>query len=360
MKICFDARPATQPGGIGRFSQELISHLLKIDRRNHYNILVWEEQNFLPKTGNSQVVKLNQTNKRNLPFFWEHLYLPRLREVESVDIYHSPHVTAPLFLRSPLLLTAHDLSIYNHPEWFPRGQFFSKRIVIPVSVKKAKRIIAVSEIVKQELLINFKIPEEKISVIPGGVNQTFIDSVSLQNVNKNKDSPYILFVGVVAPYKNLTTLAKSFAYIDKKINLVIAGFFGKGSERSKQEINKLGSRVKILGFIKDDQELTRLYKNALCLVAPSLHESFGLPVYEALAVGTPVVASDIPAFRHLEGNRLVTLFNSMDYKDLAEKVNFVISNRRSQAQIKAISKEIAKNYDWEAVAKQTLKVYKLL
>lgn len=362
MKICFDARSGSSGGGIARYTRELAKEMTKLKSDDKYNILVWDSDNqFIQPSSNVNIVKLSRKSKKVLPFIWEHVILPRKTFVKECDVFHSPHVVAPLGLKIPLVVTAHDLSIYSHPEWFPRNQFFSTRILVPRTIGKAKKIIAVSPQVQTELSKIFDIKKSKVAVIPEGVSDVFRQKTDEKVFDKIQRKlkiakTYILFVGIISPYKNFEMLLKALGKIDKKVQLVVAGEVGTESMNIKDKIDSYKERVKVLGMIKDDTELASLYQKSLCLVLPSWHESFGLPIIEALASGTPVLTSRLPITKSFQDGA-VMFIDPASSVDIANKINDLLTDKPQRERLIEAGLRESKSYNWRSVTQETLKVY---
>ena len=362
MKICFDARSGLSVGGIARYTRELAKEITKLKSDNKYNILVWDSDNqFIQPSSNVKIVRLPRKSKKVLPFIWEHGILPRKTFVKECDIFHSPHVVAPLGLKIPLVVTAHDLSIYSHPEWFPRNQFFSTRILVPRTIRKAQKIIAVSPQVRTELGNIFDIKKSKVTVIPEGVSDVFRQKTDEKVFGKIQRKfkiakTYILFVGIISPYKNFEILLKVLGKIDKKVQLVVAGEVGMESRSIKDQIDSYKERVKVLGLVKNDVELASLYQNSLCLVFPSWHESFGLPILEAMASGTPVLTSRLPITKSFQDGA-VMIIDPSSSGDIVNKINDLLTDKSQRERLIEAGLRESRLYNWHSVTEETLKVY---
>lgn len=276
-RTILDETSARPKAGVAHYVYHLVKALQKIDHENEYVLL---------------------SPDRGLPFFGSHtLFANKIRKAE-LDVFHGPANSLPMGVRGrrglKLILTIHDLAIYKHPEWFPRGQWFSTKIVVPQSIKKADHIIVPSEATARDLIELFHIPSSKIAVIPLGVEPRFFESGNSKfspfgrSLRQIPNSKYILFVGTIEPRKNLPRLLEAYRGLSEDIlaqyDLVIAGAKGWGTPTSSQE------GVKFLGYVPEDQ-LPGLYQHAAVFVYPSLYEGFGLPVLEAMAAGVPVVTS---------------------------------------------------------------------
>ena len=261
--------------------------------------------------------------KKRIPFWSAHVSYARMIKKANLDVFHGPANSLPLLWnmgdwgnkgnrRKPkTVITVHDLAIYKHPEWFPRGQWLATKIVVPASIRKAQKIIVPSQATKKDLQELFQVADDKIAVIPHGVEERFfsspviasgtprgnpneIASSSAKAQTPRNDKKYILFVGTLEPRKNLGRVIEAYAGLPEEIKnsyeLWIAGSSGWNFESIIDNQLSIIDSIKWLGYISDD-DLPSLYQNASLFVYPSLYEGFGLPVLEAMAAGVPVVTS---------------------------------------------------------------------
>ena len=215
--------------------------------------------------------------------------LPRLLRKLGAALGHFQYAL-PLALPCPAVVTIHDLSFEREPSLMSRKDRFVFRKVVPRAARQAVRVLTVSERTRRDLRELYDVPDEKIVVTPNGVDPAFTPS------DKVLQGDYVLFVGAVQERKNpLAALAAADA---AGLPLVVAG--PAKDEALARELERRGARV--TGYV-EQEELVRLYRGAACLVQPSRYEGFGLPVLEAMACGTPVVAVPEPALREVAGRR---------------------------------------------------------
>lgn len=208
------------------------------------------------------------------------LWYPRLRA--DADVLHCTTFRGPFRARQPLVVTVHDLAVLRHPEWFNRWTSTYSRIAVPRVVAAASRLIAVSEFTKRELVELLGVEEERIRVIPNGVESVFAAD------GPRAEGDYVLAVGTLEPRKNLARVAQA---VEGELRVVGARGW-RGVEPP--------SNVTWLGEV-GDEELAALYRGARCLVFASLYEGFGIPVAEALACGCPIVTSTGSPMEELAG-----------------------------------------------------------
>jgi len=398
MRIGIDCRTILNPGygehaGVGHYTYYLISNLLDIDKKNHY-VLFFD--NLLSKSAADELIR-GRANaeikffpfhryKHYLPFAFSHLLIAATLEREKLDLFHSPAYVLPLTYKGKSVVTVHDLAIYKHPEWFPSkflvGQKFSTKTLVPQSLKKAKKIIAVSKHTKKDIQEIFKIKGEKIEVIYEGVEFWNLSSktegvcglegkICFEDMSAKyglKDN-YVLFLGTIEPRKNLVALIKAFYnLIDKapafrgKYQLVLAGARGWKYEGVFREIEKcceklnMGNAIKYIGYIPAREKLA-LMKYAACFVFPSLYEGFGLPVLEALSLGVPTITSDISSLPEVGGDAVV-LVDPAEINEISKALAEVLTDKKLRDNLSRKGIVQAKKFSWKKCAKETLEIYK--
>lgn len=211
----------------------------------------------------------------------------------GLDVFHAPHYVLPV-TRVPAVVTIHDL-IHLHVRQTPVARSYA-RLMLRRAARSSRAIITVSEAVKEE--IDSRWPDHSpLSVIPNGVDERLrftdpVDDARLRELGVEADH-FFLFSGNDKPHKNLECLIEAWRSVRKQVSWARLVLTGCRPERFREE-----EGVVMLGFV-EERDLTLLQRGALAVVQPSLHEGFGLPVAEAMAAGTPVIASDIPALREV-------------------------------------------------------------
>jgi glycosyltransferase involved in cell wall biosynthesis len=262
-----------------------------------------------------------------------------LGRVRDADVLHCPTYRGPLRSAVPLVVTVHDLAVYRHPDAFNRWTRTYSPQLVPRVLAAARRVIAVSDFTRRELVELLHVPEEKIRVIPNGVDDRFSSD------GPAAEGEYVLAVGTLEPRKNLPRLVEAARRNDVELRVVGARGWG-GVEIG-------GNGVRWLGEVSDEQ-LASLYRGALCLAYPSVYEGFGIPVLEAMACGAPVVTSRGTAMEEVADGAAV-LVDPSDPADLAAGIARAAAEREALA---ARGLERARGFRWDAVAEQTLGVYR--
>jgi len=267
---------------------------------------------------------------------WYPFVLGRAR---GADVLHCPTYRGPLRSALPLVVTVHDLAVFRHPEAFNRWTRMYSPRVVPRVLGAARRIIVVSEFTRRELVELLRVPDERIRVVPNGVDDEFTPN------GPAADGEYVLAVGTLEPRKNLPRLVE--AARRNQLELRVVGARGWGS------VEVGGNGVRWLGELTD-AELARQYRGALCVAYPSLYEGFGIPVLEAMACGTPVVTSRATAMEEVADGAAV-LVDPNDPAELAAGIERAAAQR---AELVSRGLERARAFRWDAIADATVGVYR--
>jgi glycosyltransferase involved in cell wall biosynthesis len=274
---------------------------------------------------------------------WEQFVLPK--KLNKNSILWSPTNTGPMMIGNQVL-TIHDLSPLEHPEWF-RGSFsIWYQLFLPILAKRVHKVFTPSEYVKQKVMSHFGI--KNVIVTPNGVDHSFFHPDANQ---KQFDLPecYILFVGSIEPRKNLDLLLRAWIEIKnsfKETELLIVGV--SGDVFRPVHLSHDVERVRFLGYVEDEM-LAGLYANATAFVLPSQDEGFGLPALEAMASGTPVIVSDGGALGEIvdTAGLIFCLSNPLGLKNaLTECLN----NARLRSELKEKGLVRAQQFSWQRTA----------
>ncbi|MFH1484828.1 MAG: glycosyltransferase family 1 protein [Chloroflexota bacterium] len=371
MRIGIDyTSAATQRAGIGRFTKELVGALLEMDRESRYLLVKPSDGEVcLPPRENLSVYTL-PFNERLGTILWHRLGLPLPIDFLTgrLDIYHSPDFVLPPLRHGKTLLTIHDLSFLIHPECaHPKLAEYMSRAV-PRSLRRATLVHANSENTKKDLIELLNIAPEKIEVVHEGVTPRFTrvtDGTALGQMRAKYglEQPFILSVGTLEPRKNHGRLIQAHSMLKKRglpHSLIIAGGKGWLYDETLSLPAKLGlaESVRFLGFVPDD-ELPALISLADAFVYPSIYEGFGLPPLEAMACGTPVVASNTSSLPEVLGDAAV-LVDPKNTLSLAEAICRTITDDALRLEMRKRGLSQAARFTWRATAEKILDIYRRL
>lgn len=359
--------------GVEYYVLNLAENLILIDKDNEYIFFIcfsigskMDSKPFL-ESRNSKKKIIRLPINSLLCLSWAYLSMPPIDWIiGEVDIFHSSYSIAPPLKKGNLIYTVHDLVNLKYPELhtIKSAPVYLRRLSL--SVQEAKRIIAVSENTKNDLMEFTKVPEEKIRVIPEAPRKEFrrIEDAELIKKIKEKynlNQKYILSVCTLEPRKNLKNLIRSFSQLKddmkEEYSLVIVGKKGWLYNEIFEEIKnlKLHDRVKIIGYVPENH-VPILMNGAEVFVYPSIYEGFGLPPLEAMACGTPVISSNSSSLPEVIGDAGI-LFDPYDTDELTEKLSCLLSSESLKKEMSIRGEQRARMFSWEKTAKETLKVY---
>ncbi|MFA6080837.1 MAG: glycosyltransferase family 1 protein [Patescibacteria group bacterium] len=293
----------------------------------------------------------------NGKFLWSQIYLPfELYLNKGINVYFSPAHYLPRLCPVPQVVTVHDLAYLYFPKEFTKKDLWQLKNWTDVSIKKARQIIAVSKTTKKDIIKNYGIDENKVSVIYNGYEKQITEKTSAVKLKK-----FILFVGTIQPRKNLEILIdafEKFIQTNNDFRLVVVGKKGWLYENifEKVKIMKLENKVIFTGHITDE-ELVSYYTNAFCLTLPSLYEGFGIPVLEAMSYNCPVIASFSSSLPEIGGDACL-YFDPKNSDDLLEKFNILKNNDKLRKELILKGKKRIKDFSWKKCGKETLEVIK--
>ncbi|OGC59226.1 hypothetical protein A3A70_00860 [candidate division WWE3 bacterium RIFCSPLOWO2_01_FULL_42_11] len=361
MNIGIDAHQAMTEvwGGVENYSFNLINALIKLN--NDHRLIIFkgtENARSLRKSDHTRFVKIP------LPRLWSQIGLALATYPIKLDVLFIPVHTIPIFKRPglPTVVSVHDLYSLRHPEDYPYLKGFYLNWFSKNNIKRASRIIAVSEFTKKEILQLFKVPDSKISVIPEAHDPTIYkvrpqNEISLHLEKYDLKKPFVLFLGTLNKRKNVSRLIEAFAQLEKSVfdyDLVIVGKDSTDSENIKALVEKLGvtESVKFLGFIPD-LDVSALMNACDVVAYTSLYEGFGQVILEAMACGAPVITSNTTSMPEVAGD-CALLICPTDTKDLKEKLEKVLGSPELRTSMSKKGLEHLKRFSWEISARKTL------
>ena len=377
MRIGLDYTAAVwQRAGIGRYCRELVQALIELDAENEYVLFFAgspspdQRRALQARFGGHPNVRLRPVPipERWLVRIWHRLRIPLPVETFTgpLDIFHSPDFTLPPVRDANKLVQIHDLSFLRVPEHAdPRLRRFLE-MTVPRCVHEADLVLADSQHSKRDTVELLQVPSERVMVILGAVESSFRpvrDVKELERVRACYDLPesFILGLSTLEPRKNFGGLIEAFDQLLSRTSLphhlVIGGGRGWLYESIFRRVAELGleEKVHFLGFVADEN-LTALYTLADAFAYPSFYEGFGLPVLEAMACETPVVASNASSLPEVVGEAGL-MVSPTDTKGLAFALERILTDQSLRDTMISHGSEQAKRFTWERAAGQLLLAY---
>lgn len=370
MRIGIDARLySPRFGGIGRYTQELIDHLARIDQENEYLLFFNEEDYSQYLAPNARFGKRRVTAKKDT--LQEQTAFVKDLHREQLDIMHFTNLDVPVLYKKPMIVTVHNLSSIKFPESSKQG-FFQKiqnSMMMNNILTNARRFITVSQTVKEEAIKLIGAPVDRIRIINKGISDSFLSSVydekllEALKIRLGIDKPYLLTVGFWRSYSNLINLIRAFNLFRNRYNtdnqLVIVGKPDGQEDAIRQVITELGlgSHVILVGYV-DERDLPLLYRGAKLYINPALDDGFGSTVLEAMACGLPVISSNAGSVAEICGSDNVVYFDAQDITNMAEAMHHVFDDDKLSKELSARGEAQAQAYTWQATAEGTMQVYR--
>ena len=344
---------------------EEIKELQKSDVRNEYFVFVAPgEDRCLKDSKNVHIIEIGN----NFYPLWEQFSLPRAVNQLNLDMLHCTSNTAPIRCKVPLILTLHDI-IFLEPRDKSNKSFYQdmgwryRRFVVPRILKKCKRIITVSDFEYNNIITKLQIPEEKMVMIYNGYNKWFrpVEDTELIYQQYIEEPGYFFFLGNTDPKKNtertLIAYSKYLEMSDVKRKLLMAdldrGYLDEIIDRN--DIGNIRDHIVMPGYIKN-ADLPYIYNNAFAFLYTSLRESFGIPLLEAMACGTPVITSNTSSMPEIGGSEVI-MVNPLNVSEITEKMLLLEKDKALYQKQKDIGIIRAQQFSWEYTAEQLLMVY---
>jgi alpha-1,3-rhamnosyl/mannosyltransferase len=352
--------------GIGSYLQGLLGELAHLDPPGGLSVLVSSEGRHLvphvPESWRLVEVEAPGYSVR------EQIAVPLAARRAGIEVLHVPHYVTPFLYPGRLVVTIHDIIHVLFPEFLPHALGFAyARLLIRWAVRRARRVVTVSETTASDLRRLFGASGDRLRVIPNGVHDSFFSPADAAGEEARRarlgvQPPYLLHVGNHKPHKNAESVLKAYHILfaqddDGLPPLVLAGGFECGGTLwARAQAMGLGDRVRCVGHVEQD-DLVALYRGATAFIYPTLYEGFGLPVLEAMASGVAVVAGDVAAVREVAGDVAVRV-NPRDVVALAAAMRRILDHPQLRAELSQRGRRAAARYRWRQAAEATLAVYR--
>jgi len=359
--------------GMDMVALELIKNLQKIDQENEYVIFVNpdEDNQCIPTASNFKIVELDGGAYP----MWEQVALPKAVRNEKCDLLHCTSNTAPLKCSVPMVVTIHDIiylesiSLFKGGfTWYQKLGNMYRRLIVPKVFERSNRVITVSEFEKKRIgnFFNGKF-DDKLLAIYNGVGEHFLpqtDETHIQNIRLKYQLPekYIFFLGNTDPKKNTPGTLKAYSDFCKKngydIKLLMLDFEKDKLDAILKGIgdDKLRANIHLTGYV-NNLDLPVIYAEAQLFLYPSYRESFGIPILESMACGTPVITSNTSSMPEIAGDAAI-LIDPYKPDEITNAIERLLTDSELYTKLKAAGPERAKNFSWKKMAEHTLLLYK--
>ncbi len=345
--------------GISNYTKNLIHTFIK----DEYPVDILMRGEFGDKYKGENIIHVDKvlpsSAKRIIQEQWtsKHLY-------KAYDLVHFPDYATPVFYQGHKVATIHDMAMHTMRDKYTRMQNMTKYTLLQATIRNASHLICDSEFTKKELYSYYPNVAADISVIHLGIEppKVMVDDRKAKDIltHLGITHRYLLYVGTIAPHKNIVQLIKAFYEIKKIHNeykLVIAGKKGWMYEEVFNQVSVLGLEEEVVftGFV-DELELEALYKEAEFYVSLSLYEGFGLPPLEAMIRGCPVLVSNLEIFKETCSDS--ALFCSpADLEEIVRGMRSLIEHQDLRNQLREKGQVRVKQFTWEKTARRTYEVY---
>ncbi|MBE0650335.1 MAG: glycosyltransferase family 4 protein [Bacteroidales bacterium] len=361
--------------GMDMVALELIRELQKIDHDNEYVVFIKPDQDnkIFQETPNFKFVELQGGSYPT----WEQFALPKAAKAEGCDILHCTSNTAPVSPKMPLVVTLHDIIYLESVSllkkggtWYQKIGNMYRRFVVPRVVKKADKIITVSEFERNRIHDFFGFPEgdKRLVAIYNGVSEHFKkieDAEELRRVKERYTLPdrFLFFLGNTDPKKNTLGVLKAFSdYMkrseDNDLYLVILDFAEAELEKLLVQINEpeLREHIILTGYVVNT-DLPAVYNLCSVFLYPSLRESFGIPMLEAMRCGVPVITSNTSSMPEVSGGAAY-IVDPFKPEEISKGIEILLSDEKLREKLTKEGIKQAEKFSWKSMAQNVLELYK--
>ncbi len=345
MRVALDATPLTiSSGGLPRYVSELSIALAREFPDDTYSLL--SDQPFtMPEPAPVNLIRGRPPHSSAERRWWLWGIQNSIRQV-GAEVFHGTNFEVPYLGQTPAILTIHDLSPWRERSWHDEAGRVRWRTPWLLRLRRARMIVTVSEVVRQEVIEHFGASPDRVRAVPLAASSLFRPVAPTSPPPK----PFFLFVATLEPRKNVAALIEAWRESRDETNadLVIAG-----RNRADFEAIQPSEGMHLLGEVPD-QELPRLYSDALAFVYPTHYEGFGLPVLEAMQCGAPVIASRDPAVMEVAGGAAI---HTSSAHEIADAMRAIGKDPQLRNVLRGCGLQRASTFSWGRTARETHALY---
>ena len=361
------------PGGMRMYLQSLLTWFSKLAPQNEYLLFTpdWADPLLDEYPPNVQVVKLTGVPKnRTARILYQQTALPLALARHQMDVYFATATVAPLAVKVPVVLAVQFIQFYESPEAYSKFRTAYLKVILPLSLHKARQVIIFTESSKRDLIRWTGISAARVNIVPHGLTQD-IECLpdfpanrlaSDNNLALTNGRPYIIYVSATYGYKNHARLIQAFGQMKRRWNLPHVLLL-VGSEvtvtfselRRVAELVGMANDVIFAGRLDPHEKVTETYLNADLAVIPTLYETFGFPALEAMACGCPVVTSHCGSMAELAGDAAM-LVDPYDIESIANGMAQVLHDSELRQSLIERGIKRAASYTWKRSAELTLQI----
>jgi glycosyltransferase involved in cell wall biosynthesis len=286
--------------------------------------------------------------------FWERTVLPRIIDANDIDVFYCPNGNGPVReFGCPIVMCIHDINAQKNMSNVTH--YVYRKLSIPRGAKIADYVVTVSEFSKNEIINELEVPSQKVNVIYNGIDSYYRSSDP--GTEFELPDKYVLFVGSMNPRKNINRIIKSFDKIKTETDLPHRlVMIGPDNKSIFKNTNEYGNNNIILPGFVSKQKLKFAYENADVFIYPSLYEGFGIPPFEALACGTPVVTSNTTSLGELVSEGALQV-DPTSTDEISNALKEVITNKELSNELIESGECLTKKYTWRKVTRRLEKVF---
>jgi glycosyltransferase involved in cell wall biosynthesis len=349
-------------GGVKVYTQRLLRALLDL-RSEHEFVFLYRNPALVGTYGSERAVREVAIPARSV-LTWDQIAVPGAVRRHGIDLLYNPKYSIPLAAPCPAVWVCHGLDWYVMPWASRRIDRLSHRFLVPRYAARAAAIIAVSEVTRRHVLEYLPVTPERVVTVYSGVDDVFRrapDQSRLCQIREKYSLPerFLLYAGAIYPPKNFTRLVRAYASVgpERGVPLVVAG--GENRFLSEQELKEpqalgIAEWVRWPGWV-EQEDLAGFYALAEALLLPSLFESCGLPVLEAMAAGCPVVTADRYGTKELAEGAAV-LVDPESVESIAAGIRQIMDDEEKRAELILAGRQRSGAFEWSRSARETLRV----